>query len=154
MGILSAAVPAGAPDMDKWDNGTYPTWWYSVVDYRRKLYYFGWYGNLNAMYVNLNEIETQGWKHDRKIKYLYLRSKELKGDVTHAFTTTKPRDDLTVFEKLADSVNRPDYLATRDGRNDFLQIVASVSLGIGAGLMVSALYQNVKRRGACGQVCP
>jgi len=88
--LLSAAVPRNAPDQDEWDDGVYPTWWYSVIDHPQQVYYFGWYGNLNTIYIDLGGLPRSVWSHERKMKYLNPQLKGLVGDVTSLFSDTQP----------------------------------------------------------------
>ncbi|MFA0813542.1 linear amide C-N hydrolase [Microbulbifer epialgicus] len=86
--IRTVTVPFGAPysrvgaSGEIKEDATYPTWWLSLMDLDKKIYYFNWVKNPNIIWVDLNNIDFSNKKGKRIID---PKNPDLVGDITGAF---------------------------------------------------------------------
>merc|ERR1712232_501650 len=86
--LMNAAVPQGAPYMDAFSAGVYPTWWASIVDFSAGYYYWGYTPNSGLVWVDLHALASKGmFNESSKTRLLNPRVKSLAGDVTDKFSS-------------------------------------------------------------------
>ncbi|WP_445365751.1 linear amide C-N hydrolase [Microbulbifer sp. ANSA001] len=90
--IRTVAVPFGAPysrpnqEEGPGEPATYPTWWLSVIDLKRRIYYFNWVKNPNIVWVDLHGIDFSKGTGKRAAD---PKNPQLVGDITKVFQPLK-----------------------------------------------------------------
>lgn len=140
--IMQSAVPQGAPDHESSGYAVSPTWYVSIIDFQKNIYYWSWTLNPNVIWVDLNRLDKEGaFDNGKPYALLNPRESTLAGDVGSLFRAPSGAPQ-TSFSTLTGAFTDEPVLL-RDSPAVVLTIVASFIV-VAAGL--AAIVEVGRRR--------